>query len=106
MPNGKLPSLLSHLIQRRQFHFTTAHGKRCKTQRPLPPTRNGFVFDDWYTDEALTHVYDFNTLVTQNITLYAKWIEAENITRELLQNLIDEARAISQNNYTRRFFMI
>lgn len=76
----------------------TARG--AKTQRPLPPTRNGFVFDDWYTDEALTHVYDFNTLVTQNITLYAKWIEAENITRELLQNLIDEARAISQNNYT------
>lgn len=71
-----------------------------KVQRPLPPTKDGFVFDDWYTDEALTQVYDFNTLVTGNITLYAKWIEAEKITREVLLSLINETQAISPNNYT------
>jgi uncharacterized repeat protein (TIGR02543 family) len=39
------------------------------------PTRDGFEFDGWYSDEALTTVYDFDTPVTANIDLYAKWIE-------------------------------
>ncbi|MDC2706738.1 InlB B-repeat-containing protein [Bacteroides ovatus] len=75
-----------------------------KVERPLPPTKDGFVFDDWYADAALTQVYDFNTLVSGNITLYAKWIEAENITKELLQALINEARAIKESNYTEESF--
>ena len=41
--------------------------------RPADPTREGFVFENWYSDEALTQVYDFNTPVTGNLTLYAKW---------------------------------
>lgn len=40
---------------------------------PEEPTREGYIFDVWYTDQALTEVYDFNTKVTKNMTLYAKW---------------------------------
>lgn len=71
-----------------------------KIQRPLPPTKDGFVFDNWYKDEALTQVYDFSTIVTGNITLYAKWTEAATITKGMLQALMEEAYAINTNKYT------
>jgi uncharacterized repeat protein (TIGR02543 family) len=41
--------------------------------RPQNPTRNGYTFDNWYSNSGLTTVYNFSTPVTSNITLYAKW---------------------------------
>lgn len=41
--------------------------------KPDDPTRSGYVFAGWYTDEACTAAYDFTQPVTDNITLYAKW---------------------------------
>lgn len=40
---------------------------------PTAPTRDGYTFDGWYSDEGLTQKYDFSAPVTSNITLYAKW---------------------------------
>ena len=45
-----------------------------KVPKPANPTREGYVFDDWYTDEALTQKYDFSKAVTNDMTLYAKWL--------------------------------
>ena len=37
-------------------------------------TKDGYTFDNWYSDEALTTAWDFdNNTVTKNVTLYAKW---------------------------------
>ena len=44
-----------------------------KASKPTNPTRTGYTFDAWYTDTGLTTAYDFNTRITGNITLYAKW---------------------------------
>ena len=41
--------------------------------KPADPTMDVYTFVGWYSDEALTSAYDFNTPVTGNITLYAKW---------------------------------
>ena len=42
--------------------------------KPTNPTRSGYTFAGWYTDnEKFNNKYDFNTLVTGNIILYAKW---------------------------------
>ena len=35
--------------------------------------RNGYIFDGWYLDTAFKTKYNFNTPVTKNMTLYAKW---------------------------------
>ena len=43
---------------------------------PSEPTKDGYIFDGWYTDENLTKKYDFSTTVTSGFTLYAKWTEA------------------------------
>lgn len=46
-----------------------------KATRPVP-TRDGFIFVGWYTEDTLQNEFDFvNTGITKNITLYAKWIE-------------------------------
>ena len=32
-------------------------------------------FENWYSDADLTVLYDFNSPVTEDFTLYAKWLE-------------------------------
>ncbi|WP_062551594.1 InlB B-repeat-containing protein [Peptoniphilus phoceensis] len=41
--------------------------------KPADPTKDGYTFDGWYTDEGLTKVFDFNTKLTSDTILYAKW---------------------------------
>ena len=36
-------------------------------------SREGYTFGGWFTDEACTQAYDFETAVTGNLTVYAKW---------------------------------
>ena len=52
--------------------------KNEKAKQPENPTRTGYDFVGWYEDEALTRPFDFNTLITDSITLHAKWKEANN----------------------------
>jgi uncharacterized repeat protein (TIGR02543 family) len=49
--------------------------------RPADPAKSGYHFVNWYFDMALIDgsEYDFDTLVTEDITLYAKW-EAHILT--------------------------
>jgi uncharacterized repeat protein (TIGR02543 family) len=43
---------------------------------PETPTRTGYTFGGWYKEAALTTPWSFTTdVVTDNLTLYAKWIE-------------------------------
>lgn len=43
--------------------------------KPTDPTREGYTFAGWYTDESCTKAYDFSVAVTADMTLYAKWIK-------------------------------
>lgn len=44
-----------------------------KATEPEIPTREGYQFAGWYSDSGLTTSYDFDSSVTGNVTLYAKW---------------------------------
>ncbi len=44
-----------------------------KATKPTDPTREGYTFGGWYTDEACTQAFNFDTAISANITLYAKW---------------------------------
>jgi uncharacterized repeat protein (TIGR02543 family) len=37
------------------------------------PTREGYTFDVWYEDEALTKPYNFDSPVAVDLPLYARW---------------------------------
>ena len=43
------------------------------------PTKSGLMFDGWY-NEGFTKEYTGAVLVTENITLYAKWVESKAIS--------------------------
>jgi len=44
---------------------------------PENPTKEGYIFHDWYTSsnngETLESVFDFDTPIEKDLTLYAKW---------------------------------
>ena len=46
---------------------------------PTSPTKVGYVFDGWYTSSdggiTLETKYDFTTPITNDVTLYAKWLQ-------------------------------
>ncbi|MFC2663029.1 MAG: InlB B-repeat-containing protein, partial [Eubacterium sp.] len=50
---------------------TVADGN--KVSQPADPVQDGYTFDGWYVDSALTNKYDFDTPVTSDLDLYAKW---------------------------------
>ena len=54
------------------FQTTAANGSVAK---PADPTRDGYTFAGWYTDEACTEAYKFDAAVTADMTLYAKWVK-------------------------------
>ena len=53
-----------------------------KIGEPSIPTKKGFTFDGWYEEATLNTKFDFNTPITSNRTLYAKW-EAANSINEI-----------------------
>lgn len=51
-----------------------------KATKPTNPTKKGtpssdYVFNDWFSDSALTTKFDFDSPINADITLYAKWDE-------------------------------
>ena len=64
-----------------------------KATKPEAPTRDGFDFVGWYTDSALTTPFDFNTAITKDTTIYAKWSENGTVIPALAAKgtkLVDE----------------
>ena len=41
---------------------------------PVEPIWIGYDFDGWYTDDTYTTEFDFDTIITSDITLFAKWL--------------------------------
>ena len=68
--------------------------------RPTPdPTKTGYTFDNWYTNAGLTAPYNFSSVVTGNITLYAKWINPVTYTVSYNSNGGTGATANSSHTY-------
>lgn len=46
-----------------------------KIERPEDPTREGYEFDDWYSDIELTKKFNFDSGIICDTKIYAKWIK-------------------------------
>ena len=40
---------------------------------PPTPQKTGYTFAGWYIDSSLVNIFDFSSMIGENITLYAKW---------------------------------
>ena len=66
--------------------------------QPEAPVMEGYTFAGWYTDENCTTAYDFDTAVTADITLYAKWTANEPAFTGLLEKVYAEVSAQDYSN--------
>ncbi|MDR1795175.1 MAG: InlB B-repeat-containing protein [Erysipelotrichaceae bacterium] len=48
-----------------------------KVTKPVDPTKGGKVFAGWYSDDSFSNKYNFELPVTDDLTLYAKWVDSE-----------------------------
>jgi uncharacterized protein (TIGR02145 family)/uncharacterized repeat protein (TIGR02543 family) len=63
------------------------------------PTQNGYNFAGWYIDPGLNTAFNFNTPITINTTLYAKWISIYTVTYIGNHNTGGDVPS-DNNNYT------
>ena len=55
---------------------------------PTPPTADGYTFVGWYTEKECTNAYNFETPVTAELHLYAKWTQnASAVTYYFMGNI-------------------
>ena len=48
-----------------------------KVSAPADPVRTGYTFGGWFTDPGCTKAWSFDSAVTGDLTLYAKWTETQ-----------------------------
>ena len=110
-----LPDLAKYKV-----HFSTGDGSAIESleieegallEKPADPTKEGFEFDGWYKDEALTSPWNFSTdRISGETTLYAKWKAAyvgefEEVHYEL--NIGDlETGTRSEDDINGRFIIV
>ena len=71
-----------------------------KATKPADPTKEGYTFEGWYKDAALTVAYDFETAITADITLYAKWTQKAQISYTVVSGADGSWKLGSGTDYT------
>lgn len=69
------------------------------TKPETVPTKEGNLFEGWYTEQTMTNLFDFYTPITKDITLYAKWMDISSITYADLQQLFWKAVDLAYQEY-------
>jgi uncharacterized repeat protein (TIGR02543 family) len=58
-----------------------------KITAPTAPTADNYSFGGWYKEEACTNAWDFeNDVVTENTTLYAKWLHLYTVNFDMMEH--------------------
>ena len=60
--------------------------------RPADPTKGDLTFTGWYTDAALTKLYNFDSAVTENLILYAGFVRQLTVTYEFAHGTLADDR--------------
>ena len=72
--NFKLPSFTITFVDGETEIQTDTYEYQKQAQSISLDDKPGFTFGGWYTEADLVHAYDFAKPMTENITVYAKWI--------------------------------
>lgn len=53
-----------------------------KVARPTDPVKEGYTFKGWYSDKTAKTLYNFDTPVTKDITLYAGFVNGDGVDED------------------------
>ena len=76
------------IARKHKVEFDTNGGSEVKSvevedgkelERPTAPTKDGYTFGGWYIEPELNYSYDFESLVDRDLTLYARWINNDDL---------------------------
>lgn len=71
---GKKEEVSYEVVFSDQGNRTVVTVKEGETvSKPSDPKRDGYIFQGWYSTLTSDKKYDFTSVVTSNMTLYAKW---------------------------------
>ena len=71
-----------------------------------PKAKDGYAFGGWYLDESCQTVFDFSAVITEDITLYAKWISSDATYHKITVNEIEtESITVNGTNEIRIAFI-
>ena len=57
-------------------------------KKPKDPEKEGFIFINWYMDDSFTKRFDFNTKITADIQLYARYVlQVDNLIISSLEEI-------------------
>ena len=71
-----------------------------KAIKPANPTKEGYTFKEWQLNG---NTYNFNTLITSNITLKAVWNKNEVIVNDTLKDILEKDGHVVEDGYTTKF---
>ena len=72
---------------------------------PDLPTRDGYLFGGWYTDTECTELFDFAASLTDNVTVYAKWVEIPE-GADVWSLMADKAIEVAANKVIGYYFIV
>ena len=76
------------IARKHKVEFDTNGGSEVKSievedgkelERPTAPTKDGYTFGGWYIEPELNYSYNFESLVDRDLTLYARWINNDDL---------------------------
>ena len=67
---------------------------------PEAPTKENHRFDGWYTDVECTTIFDFANGITEDTTVYAKWVESVVVTIYYGSDVVTTATIDKDSNYS------
>lgn len=70
---------------------------------PADNTREGYAFEDWYVDQGCTVPYDFDSAVSDDITIYAKWTPVNTINFYLNDGTDGVFKTFTNQDYEKPF---
>ncbi len=61
--------------------------------QPEEPVKEGYVFGGWFIDQNLAELYEFDTMPSNDVELYAKWFIR-------IDSIIDDNREVNESEIT------
>lgn len=66
-------------------------------KEPKAPVKNGHTFAGWYADKDLSVPFGFETAVTEDITVYARWYKNDDIDGKVFTVTFDTNKGLPMN---------